>query len=262
MKKIVTIALAVTLLVSCKTQKANTVTESAAAGTKTASEIISGHYNNPVEYKTILIKADAHYKDSHENQSFSAEIRIQKDEKILIMVRYLGITMAKGLLTPTEVTYYEQLGDTYFKGNYAMLSRWLGTELNYTKVQNMLLGEAIDDLNKGKYTASVENGLYRLAGKEGSIIKEFLFEGTNFLLKKQHVAQGGATPRSIEINYPSHNSYSQGMLPSGIKIEAEQKDRINLDVEYKIVKFNEPITFPFEVPEGFNQIFIDEDPKR
>jgi len=257
MKKLITLAFAIAMLVSCKTKKA-VVAEGTAQGGKNASEIIDGHYAKPLEYKTLLIKADASYKDSHESQNVSAEIRIQKDQKILVMVRYLGITMAKGLITPKEVTYYERIGGTYFKGDYAILSRWLGTELNYDKVQNMLLGEAMDDLNKGKYTVSVNDGLYRLAGKEAGVIKEFLFEGTNFLLKKQHVAQGGTAPRSIDITYPSHNNYAAGMLPSGIKIEAEQKDRVNLDIDYKSVKFDEPITFPFEIPEGLNQIFIED----
>ncbi|RYD94784.1 MAG: DUF4292 domain-containing protein, partial [Sphingobacteriales bacterium] len=45
---------------------------------------------------------------------------------------------------------------------------------------------------------------------------------------------------------------------AGIKIEAEQKDTVNLDIDYKSVKFDEPITFPYDVPEGFDQIFIED----
>jgi hypothetical protein len=257
MKKAFVIVAALTLFTSCKTKQA-VVAEGAAEGSKAASEIIEGHYSKPLEYKTLLIKADADYKDGKQSQSVSAEVRIKKDESILVIVRYLGITVAKGLITPKEVSYYERLGNTYFKGNYAVLSRWLGTELNYTKVQNMLLGEALDDLHKGTYKASVDNGLYKLTGKDKNTVKEFLFEGANYLLKKQHVEQGGTDPRSIDISYPAHSNYSQGIVPAGIKIEAEQKDRVNLDIEYKSVKFDEPITFPYEVPEGFNQIFIDE----
>jgi hypothetical protein len=258
MKKTLVALLIITSLFSCKTKQA-VVAEGAASGTKTASEIIAGHYSKPVQYNTLIIKADAHYKDSHEDQGFSAEIRIKKDEKIIIMVRYLGITMAKGLITPNEVAYYEQLGGTFFRGDFRVLSRWLGTDLTYTKVQNMLLGEAMDDLNNGSYKATVQDGLYKLQGKEGSITKEFLFEGANYLIKKQAFTQGVPQPRSIEINYPAHNSYAAGTLPASIKIEAEQKDRVQLDIEYKSVKFDEKVTFPFEVPEGFKQIFLEQD---
>ncbi|KOS07127.1 hypothetical protein AM493_14575 [Flavobacterium akiainvivens] len=258
MKKVYVAIAAMGLLVSCKSKQA-VIAESAASGDKAATEIIDGHYSKQVDFNTLVIRADARYKDSHENQGFTAEVRIKKDEKILVMVRYFGMTMAKGLITPTEVVYYEQLGKTYFSGDYRMLSRWLGTDLDYTKVQNMLLGEAMDNLKKGTYKASVHDGLYRLQGKEGNTVKEFLFEGANFLIKKQAFTQGGQQPRSIEINYPAHGNFDGRTLPAQIKIEAEQQDRVSLDLEYKSVKFDEKITFPFEVPDGFTQVFIEKD---
>lgn len=260
MKKSLVVLFAIAALFSsCKTkQAAATVAEGTADTDKGSKEIIAGHYKNPHNFKTLLIKADASYKDKKQDQSVSAEIRIKKDETILVSVRFLGITMAKALITPSEVSYYEKIGGTYFRGNYAVLSRWLGTDLDFTKVQNMLIGEALDDLTKGSYKSSVEEGKYKLTGKaNGGVVKEFLFEGANYLLKNQRVAQGGTQPRSLDIAYPSHQEYPQAIMPSGIKIEAEQKDRVNINIEYASVKFDEALTFPYEVPEGFEQIFIE-----
>lgn len=256
MKKIFVAFAAMAMLASCKSKQA-VVAESTASGSKAASEIIAGHNSRKADFNTLVIRADAHYKDKHENQGFSAEIRIKKDEKILVMVRYLGFTMAKGLITPTEVSYYESIGNTFFTGDYSILSRWLGTELTYAKVQNMLLGQAMEDLAGGTYKASVQDGLYRLQAKEGSTVKEFLFEAS-YLIKKQAFSQGGLQPRSIEINYPAHATFDGRTLPGAIKIEAEQQDRVNLDIEYKSAKFDEKINFPFEVPNGYTQIFIEQ----
>jgi len=260
MKKHLVLLFAITaLLSSCKTkQAAAKVAEGTADEDRGSKEIITGHYKNPSNFKTLLIKADASYKDKKQSQNVSAEIRIKKDETILVSVRFLGITMAKALITPKEVSYYEKIGSTYFRGDYVALSRWLGTDLDFNKVQNMLTGEALDDLTKGNYKSSIEDGKYKLIGKaNGGIIKEFLFEGSNYLLKKQHVEQGGQQPRSLDIAYPAHHEYPQAIMPSGIKIEAEQKDRVNINIEYASVKFDEALTFPFEVPEGFEQIFIE-----
>jgi hypothetical protein len=257
MRKSIALLFALALIASCKSKQA-TVTEQAADGSKPVKEIVDGHYKTERKFETLLIKADAGYKDRKQSQNVTAEIRIKKDETILVSIRFLGITMAKALITPKEVSYYEKINGTYFKGNYAVLSRWLGTELDYNKVQNMLLGEALDDLNKGNYKASLEEGQYKLTGKEsGGIVKEFLFEGANYLLKKQHIAQGGQQPRSLDVQYPSHNEYPQAILPSAIKIEAEQKDRVNINIQYTSAKFDEKLTFPYEVPQGFEQIFIE-----
>lgn len=257
MKKSIAILFAVTVLASCKSKQA-TVTEQEAGSSKQVKEIVEGHYKTARNFETLLIKSNARYQDKNTTQNVTAEIRIKKDEAILVSIRFLGITMAKALITPKEVSYYEKINSTYFKGNYAVLSRWLGTELDYKRVENMLVGEALDDLNKGTYKASLEDGKYKLTGKEsGSIIKEYLFEGANYLLKKQHITQGGQEPRSLDVQYPSHNEYQQAILPSAIKIEAEQKDKVNINIEYTSVKFNEKLTFPYEVPEGFEQIFIE-----
>lgn len=257
MKKSILLFCAIAILASCKSKQA-TVAEQAADGSKPAKEIVEGHYKTARKFETLLIKADAGYRDKKQSQNVTAEIRIKKDEAILVSIRFLGITMAKALITPKEVSYYEKINGTYFKGNYAVLSRWLGTELDYTKVQNMLLGEALDDLTKGNYKSTLEDGKYKLTGKEsGGTVKEFLFEGANYLLKKQHIAQGGTQPRSLDVEYPSHNEYPQAILPSAIKIEAEQKDNVKINIEYTSVKFDEKLTFPYEVPEGFEQIFIE-----
>jgi hypothetical protein len=80
----------------------------------------------------------------------------------LVSIRFLGITMAKTLITPNKVKYYEKINGKYFEGDFTTLSRWLGTELDYQKVQNLLLGQSIDDLSKGKYVAVIENTLYKL----------------------------------------------------------------------------------------------------
>ena len=257
MKKSIAIVFAITLLASCKSKQA-TVAEQAADGVKPAKEIVEGHYKAARNFETLLIKADAAYKDKKLSQRVSAEIRIKKDDAILVSIKVLGFVVAKAYITPKEVSYYEKINGNYFKGDYVVLSRWLGTELDYAKVQNMLTGEALDDLNKGTYKATLEDGLYKLTGKEkGGTIKEFLFEGANYLLKKQHIEQGGQDARSLDIQYPAHSEYPQAVLPASIKIDAEQKDKVSIDIQYTSVKFDEKLTFPYEVPEGYEQIFID-----
>ncbi|MEL1245986.1 DUF4292 domain-containing protein [Flavobacterium sp. DGU11] len=259
MRKSIAILIIALAFASCKTKQV-VVPEQAvtAESAKSVKEVIDGHNRIPKDFQTLYIKANASYKDSKQSQNVTAEIRIKKGEMILVSVRFLGITMAKALITPKKVSYYEKINNTYFEGNYAMLSRWLGTELDYNKVENMLLGEALDNLGKGDYKFSVENGQYKLQGKEGkSINKEFFFEGANFLLKKQVVAQGGQEPRSLEIQYPAHKEYPKAVLPAEIRIEAEQKDRVNIKIEYNTVTFDEKLSFPYDVPEGYEQIFID-----
>lgn len=222
----------------------------------TSEKIIQYHYSNKVDFSTLYIKASAKYKHEDDSQSVTAEIRIKKNEQILVSIRFLGITMAKALITPKEVKYYEKLNGSYFEGNYESLSRWLGTDLDFAKIQNMLIGKPIDDLSKDKYSFTETDKFYKLNANKAGTEKSFSFEAEHFLLKKQEVIQP-AKERSFEANYPNFQNYPLGILPASLTINAFQKEvKTTIIIDYNSINFNEELTFPYSVPEGYDRIFI------
>lgn len=254
MKKYISLLLLV-FLASCKTK--SVVAEASAKEALSADKIITSHYDNKRNFKTLYIKASARYKDDNQSQSVTAEIKILKDEKILVSIRFLGITMAKALITPTEVKYYEKINSNYFEGDYTMLSRWLGTDLDYQKVENMLVGEAMDDLKKGKYKTSIEDKLYKLDATNSGTEKAFFFEAANFLIKKQEITQASKN-RMLQVAYPAHKEHAKMFLPAEIAIEAFNKEKkTTINIEYNTVNFDEELSFPYSVPDGYDRIFID-----
>ncbi|RZJ34087.1 MAG: DUF4292 domain-containing protein [Flavobacterium sp.] len=255
MKKYIVLVLFAIALGSCKSKAV--VAEKRAAGTLSADEIITSHYLTERDFSTLYIKADARYKDDDQTQNVTADIKIKKDEKILISVRFLGITMAKALITPKSVQYYEKINGKYFDGDYTTLSKWLGTDLDFYKVQNLLVGEALDDLKKGKYMASIEDKLYKLDAVEVGNNKSFYFEAGKFLLKKEEIEQPSTESR-LTVEYTAHTQHPQALLPAEIIIRAvRQKGSADINIDYNSVTFNEELSFPYSVPDGYDRIFID-----
>lgn len=247
--------IAILFLASCKPKAV--LAEGIASNKITAEKIIENHYNNKIDFSTLYIKASARYEDAKNTQNVSAEIRIKKDEKILVIIRVLGITMAKALITPNAVQYYEKIGNKYFEGDYAGLSKWLGTDLDYQKVQNLLIGKAIDDLHKGKFIVSIMEKLYKLQSNVGNSENSFYFEGDNFLVKRQEINQP-SLDRTLQVVYPDFKKYDQAILPLSLAIDARQNEnKTNIDIEYKNITFNEDLSFPYNVPEGYERIYID-----
>jgi hypothetical protein len=248
--------LAVVLLFSCKSKAILTEATVPIKYLK-SSKIIANHYNNKSDFSTLYIKADVKYADDRQSQNVTAEIKIKKDEQILVSIRFLGITMAKASITPTSVSYYEKIKGTYFEGDFSALSRWLGTDLDFNKIQNMLLGEALDDLSKGKYKESVAEQLYRLDDlADDNTKKTFYISAADFSVQKQQITQT-AEGRMIQVAYSGVKEYKEGMLPSGVVINTFQptgKSEINLD--YNNITFNEALSFPYSVPNGYNRTII------
>lgn len=256
MKRYIIIALGI-FLFSCNAKKA-VVAEGNASEVVASTKVIENHYKLKRDFSTVYIKSSARYKDDKMSQGVSAEIRIKKDEQILVSVRFLGFTMAKALITPAQVKYYEKMGNKFFEGDYSTLSKWLGTELDFQKVQNMLIGEAMDDLTKGKYNTTIEENLYKLEDASNkNTSKSFYFEAANYLIKKQEVVQA-KEDRRLQISYPNHKEYPEAVLPAQVIIDAIQGGKkININIDYNSVSFNENLTFPYSVPDGYERIYID-----
>lgn len=254
MKSIIS-AFLIVFLIGCKSKQS--VTTAAANENTEVTKVINGHYKNVHDFTTLNIRANAKYEDEKQSHSMNADIRIKKDEIIWINIKFLGIPMAKAMITPTKVSYYEKINNTYFEGDFSMLSNWLGTDLDFNKVQNLFLGKAIDDLTKDKWISEVVEKMFKLSlPNDSDVAKEFYFEGANYLLKKETINQASKN-RNLEIRYPSYKEDKGMFLPNEINIKAEQKDKITIDIEYKNTTFNENLSYPYSVPSGYTAVEIN-----
>lgn len=259
MKKYIALVLVTAFMVSCKSkavavQNNNGTTE---VITKEDKKAVEKHYENKLDFSTLYIKASAKYADEKQSQNVTADIRIEKNKQILISVRFLGITMAKALITPTTVSYYEKINSTYYEGDFTSLSKWLGTELDYSKVQNLLVGEALDDLRKGKYTQTIVDNLFKLEDeKETNIKKAFFLDADKYLVQKEEISQPSEN-RMLQISYGDSKVFNQGTLPTSIEINAIQpKGKTNINLNYNNISFNEELSFPYSVPSGYKKVII------
>lgn len=241
---------------SCKSKAALVKTESNKE--LSVDKIIKNAYKNSIDFKTLYIKSNIRYESEKLTQNVTAEIKIKKDEIILVSIRFLGITMAKAIITPDEVKYYEKMGGSYFQGNYAVLSQWLGTDLDFQKVQNLLIGQAIEDLQKGKYFCTIQEKNYKLEDTtQPNTIKICYLEAARFLVEKQEIIQK-EQERSFEVAYPNYSQYSQVMLPSNLIIEAKLKnEKTKININYNTITVNEELSFPYNTPDGYKRVFIN-----
>ncbi|MEN2398454.1 DUF4292 domain-containing protein [Flavobacterium sp. MC2016-06] len=259
MKKYIAILFASVFMISCKSKAVavqnNTIAE--AAPPKEDKKVVDKHYNNKLDFKTLYIKASARYEDEKQSQNVTAEIRIEKDKQILISIRFLGITMAKAMITPNAVSYYEKINSTYYEGDFTSLSKWLGTDLDYSKVQNLLVGEAFDDLRKGKYTQTIVENLFKLEDeKDANLKKAFYLDSEKYLVQKEEISQP-AENKMLQINYSDSKVFDQGTLPTSIEINATQpKGKTDINLNYNNISFNEELTFPYSVPSSYKKVII------
>ena len=96
MKSIVS-AILIVFLVGCKSKQS--VATAVANENTEVSKVIKGHYKNEHDFTTLNIRANAKYEDAKQSHSMNADIRIKKDEIIWINIKFLGIPIAKPIIS-------------------------------------------------------------------------------------------------------------------------------------------------------------------
>lgn len=241
------------LIVSCKSTKV--ITGGAINESLTSKAIIKGHYANALDFNTISGKMKIDYQDKYASQGFSVSLRMEKDKAIWISAT-LGLV--KAYITPERVTFYNKLDNTYFDGDFTYLSNILGTDLDFEKVQSVLLGEAILDLKKDKYDASITNNAYELKPKKTIDLFKILFqvEPKHFRIGMQQIAQP-EKGRLLQIDYKNYQEIDKKVVPNEIGIAATMDGNESLiTIEYKNIEFDRKVKFPYNIPNGFKEIIL------
>ncbi len=243
------------MLHSCKGTKAVS-----ASGIKklNTEKIIANHYNRSFNFETLNARVKVKYDDGKQSFSPIATFRFEKDKTIWVSVKMLGITLAKALITPEKVSYYEKIDNTYFEGDFKVLSEWLGTALDFHKVQQMLLGQALFNLREDKYKSSIADQAYQLWPKAELALFErlFLIRHDTFKMFSQQLKQP-IENRNLTINYQSYQKVGNQDFPKEIYIEAlQEQKRTTITIEYKTVDYNARVSFPFKIPSGYKEVTI------
>ena len=243
-------------LSSCKSKKS--LTDMDSIEDISTKKIISNHYNNNFNQKSVNANLNAKYSDNKMSTSVNIKLRIDMDKTIWMSATKLGFPLAKVKITPNRVSYYEKLKGTYYDGDFALLSKWLGTELDYEKVQNILLGQAVLNLRQGKYDSKLDNQLYQLSPiKENELFGILFFMNPdNFKLNRQEITNT-EKQQMLTVSYANYKDIKGEQFPENINIRATDRNNLTtINIEYKSVEFNEELTFPFEIPSGYKEITL------
>ncbi|WP_298499112.1 DUF4292 domain-containing protein [uncultured Algibacter sp.] len=243
--------LIVTFLFNCKSAK--TISSNEADYNLSTRQLIKENAKQAADFKTLQSRLKITYTKKGKTQSHSVNFRSKKDEVLWINATF---SVIRALVTPEKVSFYNKLDKTYFDGDYKYLSDLLGTELDFNKVQNLLLGETIYNINSSEYKTSVGDGSYIVQPKNQRDLFEifFLLDPSNFKVKSQQISQPKEF-RHLQIDYLTYQDVEKQIIPERIKVIAvEAQEEMVVELEMKNVSLNEDLRFPFKIPSGFKEI--------
>ncbi|MGZ0015502.1 DUF4292 domain-containing protein [Yeosuana sp. AK3] len=251
-KRLLFLAFLSILVFSCKSTK-NLGSGKSNLGLST-KQLIKENSKNEAAFKTLTARVKIDVSQGDKSNKYTVNFRLEKDKKLLLMST--PITLVKALITPEKVSFYNKLDNTYFEGDFSYLSQLLGTEIDFQKLQNLILGEALFSLKNESFNLSVNEDDYVLQPKKQHPLFElfYIISSSHFKLTSQQISQPQER-RHLQIDYKSYQEVDKQILPENIKIMAvEEAEELVLEMTFKAVSLNEDLRFPFKIPSGFKEI--------
>jgi hypothetical protein len=220
-----------------------------------AKKVARKHISSNFDKKSVEAKLKANFNNGKLKQSISVSLKIKKDEVIWLKGTKF-ITVFKAKITPTSVSYYSPYAKNYFEGDFTMLKKLLGTDINFEQLQNLLLGQSLTNVKEQKQKVHIEGNSYVLSPEnQESLFDIFFFVNpSHFKLDKQSIVNLLKNKR-LDVIYPSYNLVDDVVFPSEINIKAKQTSKFtNIDLLVKTAIFNVDFDVSFSIPNGYKRL--------
>ncbi len=244
------------LLSACGPQKA--ATGEAYLKRATPGNIIKAHEKAAPDFQTLNAKLKGSFDQGNTRQSVNISLRIKKNDTIWMSAQKLGFSLAKLMVTPEGVQFYEKINGRFYDGDFSFLQELLGVELDFDSFQNLLLGRLLFEPSAENYVLESPSEAYRLqARSKDALLQKIQFEKKGLLLQSEYFLRPGGA-ESIQIRYPSNLGEPYAFFPEVIEIEAAKPDKTTaINLRYRSLELNQPVSFPFQIPADYKQMKIE-----
>ena len=216
-------------------------------------QIVKNHNKLQSKFNTLQGRLKVEYIQGDRSETHTLTLRMENDKTIWVNA-FLNMVRVK--ITPDRVRFYNKLDNTYFDGDYALISEFLGADLQFENLQNLLLGEAIFNLKPKEFTKTTHPNSYMLTPKQPNALFDLLYliNPTYFKLDAQQLSQS-VEKNVLKIQYRSYQKVDGLVLPENMAITATNtNEQTTLNLNIKSVSLDQPLRFPFNIPKGFKAI--------
>ena len=218
-------------------------------------ELTKAISKNRVDFKKFRSRVKTTYDDGKRSQQVIVNIRMEKDKAIWISANML-VPIAKILITPIKVSFFEKFQKTFFEGDISFINNQFNTNFDFEDIQNLLIGLPLADLNRGRWETISHPKYYILTPKSSKtqLRPTFFYDPSDFSLREQRFLVS-ETMQSLTIKYINYQRLEGEFLPREIEISLfDGRDLKRITLEYTRVDFPDQLSLPFKIPDGYKPI--------
>jgi len=265
------------VLFSCKRPKE--ITQSPTTNTKcnidykNAKTLITQLKSNEFTFETLSAKLNVEAIIDSTSNTFTISLRIRKDSIIWMSISKLGIEGARVFITKDSVKFINKINNTYFRGDFTYISKLLNTPLDFEILQSLLVGNSVTFYNEDeKLKSGIDNCQYLLGTIRKNKLRKVMEKGKELKESAQSIYMTPETFKISRILFYEFNpervfdarfsNYemidSTQLFPTKMNYSIKTQKNININITYVKPRLNEDQSFPFKIPENYEQIIYNE----
>ncbi len=205
--------------------------------------------------------------------SFTISLRMKKDSVIWMSVSKLGIEGARAIITKDSVKFFNRIENNYFKGDYSSSSKIFNTQLDFEMLQSLLVGNSVAFYNEDeKIKSGVDNCQYTLGTIRKYKLRRVMEKGKELKELAQSIYLIPETfkisrilfydfnpDRSFDAGFSEYTKVdSTQLFPLQMNYSIKAQKSIKIDIHYTKPRLNEEQSFPFKIPDNYEQITYKE----
>ena len=210
--------------------------------------------HNHIDFNTFNAKLKVHYEGGDgKDYEVNAFLRMRKDSMIWVSVNAaLGIEAFRLVITPDSVRILDKLKKIVRLRSVSYLQDEVHLPVDFRTLQDLLIGNPIflDTTRIVFYKDEVRGGVSLFSS--GAIFRNFLTLTTDGT--PQHSKLDDTDPmrsRTGDMTYGEYEYSSAVPFSTYRKISVAEKSKVDVEINYKQYKFNEPLSFPFTIPKNY-----------
>ena len=240
---------------------------------KNAKTLTSNLKSNEFCFQKFNAKFTAEATIDSVFNSFTISLRIRKDSIIWMSISELGIEGARVFITKDSVKFFNRISNNYFKGDFTYISKLLNIPVDFDMLQSLLVGNSLPFYNEDdKIKSGVDHCQYTLGTIRKYKLRKVIGKGKELDDPVQSIYMMPKTfkisrilffdfnpSRSLDVSFNDYTKVdSTQLFPLKMNYVIKAQKNINIDILYSKPRLNEEQSFPFKMPDNYEQIYYKE----
>lgn len=208
-----------------------------------------------IDCQSFSAKLKVHYEGSDgKDYEFNAFIRLQKDKMIWISINaLLGFEAFRAVITPDSVKVLNKLDKIVQLRSVSYLQEISHLPFDFQTLQAIVLGNPIYLDSNILYYRKEDQGISILSS--GPVFRNYLTLNKSDLSLKHSKLDDvdQLQTRYCDITYGDYERADTVLFSTYRKISVAEKARLDVELNFKNIRFNENLDFPFSIPKNYKR---------